>query len=1834
MKLTIIFALVGLISVFFACDNPVSLGSRLDVDGPVVEFTSPVPRKAVVSGFSMEGNIRDYSGVKLMVLRTMTNGIEFPKQWRYNMGSWEISEDHGVSWKALEGAEWEGTTKSAVWKIPIDMIINGADPEDGEYVFSIEAWDVSNMSDDNSYKTLVLIFDSNPPKVEITNPSLYWSSINNGTFSNAELQRYHEFDDNGNDWKDPSLIGKFLTQDFQMQWQIEDNHDIWSIDIRFYEHDAEGIDDKPETSLPDTQIYRYHINLPPPPPVPDPNSNIKPNGKVMVPDLAGPTGEYDGGGRLQKSIAEKTVVRVVASCYDAAGNPNQEKTLGYFVYWPKADYPWITYAEGMEEDYDDLADAYMVYPGRNIKVTAFHAQGLKNVKYWVYSYDEENLVLGELRGSGTIENPPRASGAYSTIFPWEFTPPPSTSYYMVKAIAYSDRDKESDEYTALFRVQDITFPDFPEPPDPPASDPLYMSMDNNTITIKGEVRDATAIKNLSMVWINPKSKNYAAMAQLAYFRDSNYAGWLYALDKLGEIEPGETFEESGSWVYDSVSPNLLWNIKTEYIGEDEETRRQVYRYSQTINLEDMDIGIRKLVNRDSGINIEDKQPLTNQIFLLRAENPDGKCTIITYAPQGDTSPPSVTIDRVEISRSNAPTIVCEPGKYAVIPIFEDGDTITVYGNWREDSTGYLDITDYLAPNLRATVNGRPLTKAIYPANGNATSGTFTFTGTAGGNLTTENLRDAIVVAVEVEDIGGNPSEAGASWLVQNDRLRLLRISSEDLDATYKVGDEITIFLEFSKPVRRKVGSPVLTLNTGGTAVYSEGQLMENTRQYFTYTVGSGHNTTAPDLYLNVTGIQGYDDDAWKTDTYPFTFVNTVTGGATEEIRITMSPEHDGTELLREGSSSFYARVLPTNPNDNVTVNPDYSYTLIAGKHIVIDTTPPTVSRITATPAGWHGEGAVLSISVTFSKPVKIGSTTPYLTLGTGQTAGNRNRTDTTNVRVSGETITFMYQVKDGDNTNGNNLEITGSGGVITDIVGTALSGRITGILSGIVLDTTTPSVPTVNIIRTGTVTVGTSGGTGVAPWNPSSYLTSAAFNANYPNITPLLNQYWDDLSIQISPSGTGDDDRWTTEYSIDYGKNWNSLPAADETIVLNTNGSYDVTARQTDRAGNVSQWSRPVTFVWDKGSLVTRIDATNANGTYTNNGGSRRDIIDITVYFRKQLKFSSAPSITLNVTPATVTVTANGYSLNSEVQQLNFRYTVGTNHNTPVDTPLAVTGLTGGFSTAQDADNTSVSTHVTLQDVSLLQDNKNIRIQTGALTNDPPAFVDTALSDNGGVQTDGSYHTALVIDFNRAIYKGTGSITIIQSNTNYRLPAVLTEAQSNRFRDIENFGNYYTRGTNGYDYTSETERGADTSTKYILRYNIDTAAAANAPNASAPENTVPKLAADFRNAERVSLSVNSQAMRIDGSKLIVELTGSNALQVPGATYIVEYPAGLVQDALSYQCTAAVNQSLSIGGVAKPFVRINKKQDVLTAQAGDANNPRLTVAQPFQAEISMDCRTPGSTIYYFVNQEVTTTNAVNWGTGVGTNGNGTTGENTYPYDGPSDTSNPPAPALPNDPEDAGRVTYNDPFSIGNDNEYQGLQWFVRAKASTGEAWSTDSYEMAFRTVITYMYSLAYSAADGQAFGNGDQLWIRGGDGIGSSSVPGFPLTWSDDWNNLNGKRAGIRLMQKTSTGTLVAANATWRWVSWEINTTAYVNFILGRDAASSVQEAWLYGPREWAYQRAGWSSFTEKYPIYPGKHRYLNVSVDRANKGAMNFEAGFPQKRPLNLPVDYPNVNQP
>ncbi|SBV37492.1 exported hypothetical protein [uncultured Stenotrophomonas sp.] len=193
------------------------------------------------------------------------------------------------------------------------------------------------------------------------------------------------------------------------------------------------------------------------------------------------------------------------------------------------------------------------------------------------------------------------------------------------------------------------------------------------------------------------------------------------------------------------------------------------------------------------------------------------------------------------------------------------------------------------------------------------------------------------------------------------------VTSSTADGTYKVGDILTIQINFSEPVIVAGGTPQLTLETGTTdrtVNYASGS--GTSALTFNYTVQAG-DTSADLDYVSTTALA----------------LNNAT--------------------LRDAASNNATLTLPA---------PGAANSLGANKNLVIDGVVPTVTSVNSSTAnGTYKVGDTIALQVNFSEAVTV-TGTPQLTLETGTSDRPANYASGT----GSSTLTFNYTVQPGDSS--------------------------------------------------------------------------------------------------------------------------------------------------------------------------------------------------------------------------------------------------------------------------------------------------------------------------------------------------------------------------------------------------------------------------------------------------------------------------------------------------------------------------------------------------------------------------------------------------------------------------------------------------------------------------------------------------------------------------------------------------------------------------------------------------------------------------------------------------
>ncbi len=366
-------------------------------------------------------------------------------------------------------------------------------------------------------------------------------------------------------------------------------------------------------------------------------------------------------------------------------------------------------------------------------------------------------------------------------------------------------------------------------------------------------------------------------------------------------------------------------------------------------------------------------------------DPAGNNATLTLAAPG--SPGSLSANKSLTIDTTAPTV---SGVTASNPdgSYKAGQTIHIQVNFDEP----IDVSGIpqLALNSGGTASyvsgsGTSTLAFDYTVQPGDTAGPLDYTATTalslnGGTIADPAGNDATLTLASPGAAGS--LSAGKSLTIDTTAPTVTGVTSSNADGSYKAGQTIHVRVDFSEPVA-VTGSPQLALNSGGTASYVSGS--GGSTLVFDYTIQAGD--TSADL--------DYHDTAALT----------LNGGT-----------------IRDAAANDATLGLAA---------PGASNSLGANKDIVVDTTAPTVTSVTASNgSGSFDAGQTIHVQVDFSEPVTV-TGSPQLALNTtpGESAGYVSGS-------GGSTLVFDYVVQAGDSADpldyASTNALTLNGGTIRD----------------------------------------------------------------------------------------------------------------------------------------------------------------------------------------------------------------------------------------------------------------------------------------------------------------------------------------------------------------------------------------------------------------------------------------------------------------------------------------------------------------------------------------------------------------------------------------------------------------------------------------------------------------------------------------------------------------------------------------------------------------------------------------------------------------------------------
>lgn len=929
---------------------------------------------------------------------------------------------------------------------------------------------------------------------------------------------------------------------------------------------------------------------------------------------------------------------------------------------------------------------------------------------------------------------------------------------------------------------------------------------------------------------------------------------------------------------------------------------------------------------------------------------------------------------------------------------------------------------------------------------------------------------------------------------------------------------------------------------------------------------------SPTLTLNNGGTATYSGSG-KTDSGAFTkgsesarhyFTYNVKGGGKSTTKDNTSDKLDVLNVTAiNGNGAVWENAAHT-PVD--VVKPDNSKNLAARK-IVIDNDAPRVStvRVLSTDK-FYKENSQILLMLEFNENVTMsGDALPALGIDNKQNgkieaaaSGSRN-------------IIYTYTVGAGDvNKELKFGGLSGDKAAITDEAGNPLDDwkpLTTPDFTDKTIDTEAPASPVITPVG----------------WQSGGVVTAAG-GASFK--IDKIEEYAE------------------VEYATD-GTNWKRYRYSDGDVTLSANGTYEIRARQTDRAGNTSVESVSVKVTVDRGDLLTRITADTVSGKYSTSTNTKE--ITGRIEFRKEVTIPPGATVTLNVrNGGTPTKTADIVEAGTAASSYTFVYEIKDGDHT--DGFLDVTGWNfdkvnvGGSSVDMGFEGNVTKGK-------RLSENREIEIR---------AIKPKVM----GIETDDS--DDIVITFDHEIKnKWRDYIEFEQSEKDYRVPTVLSVSEFTELkRVLPTAEEYYEKGTNGADRSGD-KIASYTTTKYVLREYKD---------GKLLTNTTPELVNAFR-AEglarhKLIVPVASSTVSVSGSTLRIK-GGAGELPVKGAKYKVTVSAGAIVDEYQNESELEDSRELTASGVEKPEIRIMKDGYKIT-NPGNSNLQRTqnaNVEMPVTARVYIDTQTPDATVYY------------NFG-----RTSGAEVRMNSSYENFSDVEKYPNANYPvNIPESVGRanVAYSGrSFEIGSPvvelnnktnaddvfNSVVGEKYVIAAQAVAASGDESEiSYEYATRTVLKFINMDRYGGSsvdfnakevttyNGETYKTTDlKVWIVGGDSpAGGNTIDPFPLSWE--------KASGFKMMRvlegfNTVDGKPMAGR--WYWMSWDFSAPAYLGFVIG-DVPSDAEE---HGPNFWIVGSWSWAADPNKYKLYQGETLTMANEKDGSYNNNYIFDTKFLNKR--------------
>lgn len=749
--------LVAAFFIFSSCQ--IGLGEAIDLQAPEIFLTSHKDNDYVGQTFRLAGYATDNEKVKSITIDFDEANIHY----KWENSTWQKKTSY-IDWTALTADECACTVNNTTvtWAVTVDTTEAKQGMQSSTYSYSIVAQDQIGNSGKTSKIEGSLVVDQNTPDIKLNSPALF--------STNKDIEeKIKSFT-----LKDGSVLSQLFngTLVFEGRQDSAAAFKEFRLELDDGEEDSNTVDsynfDKPINSVTTENI-----------------SNAYPFGRKTlyysktlkvgqdgIQDLRTWTVSIKPEDWISSDLTALQTgphkIRLVATSVSNS-DAWQRKILGYFIWWPEADNPWITLYSG--RDFLDEASSDQTYPSAKIFGVVQDDDGIESLTYSLEKQNAEDGSWSSIKSNETLTL--TENNAKNSQFNIE-APTESAIYRL--SVNVKDIYGKTDSVVKYFNVLDV------QPPKisliSPTESTTVFSAGGTAIKFAGTISDDAKIKSIKIVHLNPAATN--------------------PLDnKLKFINPAE---EDWQKTRDSVG-NLIFDVEIPKENFDSTTKIFFYEVNKSFDLfDDLKIGPDK--------------PLITQDFVILAVDESGGATTLPISVIGDSESPKLTIDRITLNDVGSSQTINIIDGIIKLPVVKPTTSATIYGTWSDNSTTHWsDISkinnikfEWLDVNAENFVDFKK------------TDDTWEVTVKQGSVPKLDGAITATLI-----DYAKNIATISQTVTVEKAEIGLDRITCDSEDGSYNAGKELIINLEFTKSAKFITNDadkkPYLVLNNGAKAFY-------------------------------------------------------------------------------------------------------------------------------------------------------------------------------------------------------------------------------------------------------------------------------------------------------------------------------------------------------------------------------------------------------------------------------------------------------------------------------------------------------------------------------------------------------------------------------------------------------------------------------------------------------------------------------------------------------------------------------------------------------------------------------------------------------------------------------------------------------------------------------------------------------------------------------------------------------------------------------------------------------------------------------------------------------